>query len=237
MKEPTVFLLLLMAGSAGVAADNATELVSIEDFARAPLCSQVQISPDRRTRAFLGEFEGKPVLTFADLTTLKAKGLNAGTVPWRGALIHGYMTSPKGQAPKNLPLVVMPHGGPWVRDVWSFDPLVQMLANRGSAVLQMNYRGSPGYGVEFSRIAKHEIGRGIQDDIEDGARWAIAHGIADRSRCHEGGDWRSAAAFKWTRHPCGGSNREAFADQFLGVTDDAFDQLEIKQTADIVGAL
>jgi hypothetical protein len=85
MKKPTVFLCLLTAGSAGVAADNSTGLVPIEDFARAPLYSQVQISPDGRTLAFLREFEGKPVLTFADLTTLKAKGLNAGTVPWRGA--------------------------------------------------------------------------------------------------------------------------------------------------------
>jgi len=99
-----------------------------------------------------------------------------------GRVIHGYLTLPNRRERKNLPLVVMPHGGPWVRDIWSFDPLVQMLANRGYAVLQMNYRGSPGYGAEFSRIAKHEVGRGIQDDIEDGTRWVIDHGIADRGR-------------------------------------------------------
>jgi len=99
-----------------------------------------------------------------------------------GRVIHGYMTLPNGRPQRNLPLVVMPHGGPSVRDIWSFDPLVQLLANRGYAVMQMNYRGSPGFGAEFSRIAKHEIGRGIQDDIEDGARWAIAHQIADPKR-------------------------------------------------------
>jgi dipeptidyl aminopeptidase/acylaminoacyl peptidase len=96
-----------------------------------------------------------------------------------GQLIHGYLTLPLGRPQKNLPLVVMPHGGPWVRDVWEFDPLVQMLANRGYAVLQMNYRGSPGYGEAFYRKARHEIGRGIQDDIEDGTRWAIKTGLAD----------------------------------------------------------
>ena len=97
-------------------------------------------------------------------------------------LIHGYLTLPPGRPRKNLPLIVMPHGGPWVRDVWKFDPLVQMLANRGYAVLQMNYRGSPGYGDAFYRQARHEIGRGIQDDIEDGTRWLIKSGLADPKR-------------------------------------------------------
>jgi dipeptidyl aminopeptidase/acylaminoacyl peptidase len=96
-----------------------------------------------------------------------------------GQLIHGYLTLPPGRPQKNLPLVVMPHGGPWVRDVWEFDPLVQMLANRGYAVLQMNYRGSPGYGEAFYRKARHEIGRSIQDDIEDGTRWVIKSGLVD----------------------------------------------------------
>lgn len=99
-----------------------------------------------------------------------------------GLKIHGYLTVPLGHKPKNLPLIVMPHGGPWARDVWDFDPFVQFLANRGYAVLQMNYRGSIGYGREFSEKARREIGRGIQNDIEDGTRWAIARGIADPSR-------------------------------------------------------
>ena len=96
-----------------------------------------------------------------------------------GLLIHGYLTVPAGQELKNLPLVVMPHGGPWVRDLWGFDPLIQLLANRGYAVLQMNYRGSPGYGEELFRSARRQIGRQIQDDIEDATRWAIAAGVAD----------------------------------------------------------
>jgi dipeptidyl aminopeptidase/acylaminoacyl peptidase len=76
----------------------------------------------------------------------------------------------------------MPHGGPWVRDVWNCDLFVQFLANRGYAVLQMNYRGSVGYGQELLLKGKHEIGRGIQNDIEDATRWAIEKGIADPSR-------------------------------------------------------
>jgi dipeptidyl aminopeptidase/acylaminoacyl peptidase len=99
-----------------------------------------------------------------------------------GEEIHGYLTLPAGEKKKGLPLVVLPHGGPTVRDVWGFDPMVQFLANRGYAVLQMNYRGSPGYGTEFYDKGKREVGRGMQNDIEDGTRWAIAKGFADPDR-------------------------------------------------------
>jgi dipeptidyl aminopeptidase/acylaminoacyl peptidase len=96
-----------------------------------------------------------------------------------GQLIHGYLTLPPGRQKKGLPLIVMPHGGPKVRNVWEFDPLVQMFANRGYAVLQMNYRGSPGYGEAFYQKGRLEIGRGLQDDIEDATRWAIKNRLAD----------------------------------------------------------
>lgn len=99
-----------------------------------------------------------------------------------GLPIHGFLSVPVGHQPKNLPLIVMPHGGPWARDVWEFDPVVQLLANRGYAALQMNYRGSTGYGQELYENAKRQIGRQIQDDIEDGTRWAIAAGVADPKR-------------------------------------------------------
>ncbi|MGH7957369.1 MAG: alpha/beta hydrolase family protein, partial [Opitutaceae bacterium] len=99
-----------------------------------------------------------------------------------GEVIHGYLTQPLGEKKTGLPLVVLPHGGPNVRDVWGYNPLVQFLASRGYAVLQMNYRGSPGYGTEFFEKGKREVGRGIQTDIEDGARWTIAEGLADPGR-------------------------------------------------------
>jgi dipeptidyl aminopeptidase/acylaminoacyl peptidase len=101
-----------------------------------------------------------------------------------GLLIRGFLTMPVGYQPKAqpLPMIVVPHGGPWVRDVWGFDPLVQLLANRGYAVLQMNYRGSPGYGEELFQSARREIGGKIQHDIEDATRWAIAEGVADPKR-------------------------------------------------------
>lgn len=96
-----------------------------------------------------------------------------------GLPIHGYLTLPVGYSAKHLPLIVMPHGGPEVRDVWGFDPFVQFLANRGYAVLQMNYRGSPGYGQQFYNKGLRQVGGAIQDDIEDATKWAIAQGIAD----------------------------------------------------------
>jgi dipeptidyl aminopeptidase/acylaminoacyl peptidase len=99
-----------------------------------------------------------------------------------GLLIHGYLTLPKGASAKRLPVVVIPHGGPWARDVWGFDPEVQFLANRGYAVLQMNFRGSTGYGRKFWEISFKQWGKTMQDDISDGVKWIINQGIADPQR-------------------------------------------------------
>jgi len=99
-----------------------------------------------------------------------------------GLTINGYLTLPLGVAPKNLPVVVNPHGGPWARDEWGFNPEVQFLANRGYAVLQMNFRGSTGYGRKFYESSFKQWGRAMQDDVSDGVKWLIAQGIADSSR-------------------------------------------------------
>ena len=99
-----------------------------------------------------------------------------------GLTIHGYLTLPKGIEPKNLPTVVNPHGGPWARDNWGFNPEVQFLANRGYAVLQMNFRGSTGYGREFWEISFKEWGKSMQNDITDGVKWLINQGIADSTK-------------------------------------------------------
>ena len=106
-----------------------------------------------------------------------------------GLTIHGYLTLPRGEA-KNLPLIVNPHGGPWVRDGWGYDPEVQFLANRGYAVLQMNYRGSTGYGRAFWEASFKQWGKKMQDDVTDGVKYAIAQGIADPKRvCIYGGSY------------------------------------------------
>jgi dipeptidyl aminopeptidase/acylaminoacyl peptidase len=99
-----------------------------------------------------------------------------------GLTIHGYLTLPVGREPKNLPVVAMVHGGPWARDHWGFDPEAQFLANRGYAVLQVNYRGSTGYGRTFWEAGFKRWGREMQDDISDGVKWLIAQGTADPKR-------------------------------------------------------
>lgn len=99
-----------------------------------------------------------------------------------GLTIHGYLTLPVGREAKNLPVVINPHGGPWARDEWGFNPEVQFLANRGYAVLQMNFRGSTGYGREFWMKSFKQWGKTMQDDITDGVEWLKVQGIADSTR-------------------------------------------------------
>jgi len=99
-----------------------------------------------------------------------------------GLTLHGYLTLPKGREAKNLPLVLVVHGGPWVRDDWGYDGEVQFLANRGYAVLQVNYRGSTGYGKKFLHAGDKEWGGKMLDDLVDGAHWAVAQRLADPKR-------------------------------------------------------
>ncbi len=99
-----------------------------------------------------------------------------------GLVIHGYLTLPKDKAASNLSVVVNPHGGPWARDNWGFNPEIQFLANRGYAVLQMNFRGSVGYGRAFWEASFKEWGLKMQDDITDGVDWLIEQEIADKEK-------------------------------------------------------
>ena len=99
-----------------------------------------------------------------------------------GLTIHGYLTVPKGVEARNLPTVLVVHGGPWARDDWGYDPETQFLANRGFAVLQINYRGSSGYGKRFLHAGDREWGGKMLDDLVDGAEWAVSQGFADRAR-------------------------------------------------------
>lgn len=99
-----------------------------------------------------------------------------------GLTIHGYLTLPLGREPKNLPVIINPHGGPWVRDTWAYNPEVQFLANRGYAVLKVNYRGSTGYGKKFWEASFKQWGKKMQDDVSDAVQWLIKEGIADPKR-------------------------------------------------------
>ena len=101
-----------------------------------------------------------------------------------GLTINGYLTLPLGYKPKNLPLIVIPHGGkgPEWRSSWGFNSEVQFLANRGYAVFQVNFRGTKGYGKKFWIAGFKKWGSDIQNDITDGVKWLISEGIADKKR-------------------------------------------------------
>ncbi len=134
-----------------------------------------------------------------------------------GLMISAYLTVPRGMEPSNLPLVVMPHGGPFgVRDKLTYNDEVQLLANRGYAVLQPNFRGSGGFGEEFYDAGRGQVGRGMQDDIDDAMDWAVGEGIADARRvCVVGGSYGGFAAL-WAvlRNP----ERYRCAASWAGVT-------------------
>ena len=134
-----------------------------------------------------------------------------------GLEIPAYLTLPAGRAAKNLPLVMMPHGGPFARDAWGYDVWAQFLASRGYVVLQPNFRGSTGYGKEFVTKGYGQWGRGMQDDIDDGVKWLVGRGIVDPKRvCIMGASFGGYAA-EWAAV----RNPEIYrcAISFAGVSD------------------
>ena len=134
-----------------------------------------------------------------------------------GLGIPGYLTLPRGRDAKNLPLIVMPHGGPFIRDEWTYDPLVQFLANRGYAVLQPQFRGSTGYGKDFVAKGYGEFGKKMQDDLDDGVDWLVKSGQVDPKRvCIVGLSYGGYAAL-WgaVRNP----KRYRCAASWAGVSD------------------
>jgi dipeptidyl aminopeptidase/acylaminoacyl peptidase len=130
---------------------------------------------DMKTGDVEFQYRPRPELPTEHLSRMKTIQYQARD----GLTIHGYLTLPKGVKPENLPVVVHPHGGPWARDRWGYNPYAQFLANRGYAVFQMNFRGSAGYGKAFLNAGKKQWGDAMQDDITDGVKYLIEEGIAD----------------------------------------------------------
>ena len=148
----------------------------------------VATSSDRtRGKRYFYDAKTKKLDLIADISPWLPEGELAEMKPVRyasrdGLAINGYLTLPKGVEAKNLPAVMVVHGGPWARDVWGFQPEVQFLANRGYAVLQVNFRGSTGYGRKFWESSFRQWGRTMQDDLTDGVQWLVKQGVADPKR-------------------------------------------------------
>jgi dipeptidyl aminopeptidase/acylaminoacyl peptidase len=133
---------------------------------------------DRHAKKLTHLFAAQP-----ELAKYKLAPMEPVTIKSRDGLdLVCYLTKPLGVEPKALPLVLLVHGGPWARDAWGFDPQAQWLANRGYAVLSVNYRGSTGFGKRFLHAGDREWAGKMHDDLIDAVQWAVKQGIADPKR-------------------------------------------------------
>ena len=133
---------------------------------------------DRARRAGRFLFEHQPALSRYELAPMEPFLFTARD----GLTIHGYATFPPGGGRAGLPTVLNVHGGPWVRDVWGYDPTAQWLANRGYLCVQVNYRGSTGYGKSFAAAGDREWGARMHDDLIDAVAFLTGQGWSDRRR-------------------------------------------------------
>lgn len=133
---------------------------------------------DRTARKAKFLFATRPKLDGYDLAPMTPVSFAARD----GLKVRAYLTTPYGKEPKKLPLVLLVHGGPWVRDRWGFHPEAQWLASLGVACLQVNYRGSAGFGKSFLHAGDREWGAKMQHDLTDAAKWAVDSGVADPKR-------------------------------------------------------
>jgi dipeptidyl aminopeptidase/acylaminoacyl peptidase len=146
---------------------------------------------DRDARTLTLLFEDRPELGSYELGRMEPFRITARD----GLELQGYLTSPPGVERRDLPTVLLVHGGPWARDVWGYDPQVQWLTNRGYLVVQVNFRGSTGYGKRFLNAGDREWGAAMHDDLIDTVRWAVAEGYADEDRIGiQGGSYGGYAA-------------------------------------------
>ena len=132
---------------------------------------------DRTSKTFTFLFSNQPKLEGLQLSSMEPISYTARD----GLTIHGYLTKPVGVATP-VPAVLLVHGGPWVRDIWSYNPQAQWLANRGYAVLQINFRGSGGYGKAFLNAGNREWAAKMHDDLLDGVNWLVETGIAQQDK-------------------------------------------------------
>jgi dipeptidyl aminopeptidase/acylaminoacyl peptidase len=133
---------------------------------------------DRATKKLTLQYQIREKLNRSYLAPMKAVKYQSSD----GLEIPAFLTLPKGVEAKNLPAIIVPHGGPWYRDSWGYNSFAQFLANRGYAVLQPNFRGSTGYGKKFIDAGNKQWGDKMQDDVTWGAKYLIAQGIADPKR-------------------------------------------------------
>jgi dipeptidyl aminopeptidase/acylaminoacyl peptidase len=133
---------------------------------------------DTTTGAARFLFEARPELSGYELAAMEPFSFPARD----GLTIHGYLTFPLGQDRANLPTVLFVHGGPWARDAWGFDPNAQWLANRGYLCIQVNFRGSAGYGKAFLNAGDREWGNNMQHDLSDAVAFSISRGWSDPAR-------------------------------------------------------
>jgi len=146
---------------------------------------------DRESKKETFLFANKPKLEKYQLASMKPIEITARD----GMKLHAYLTLPVGVKPEKLPLVLLVHGGPWARDMWGFSSTGQWLANRGFAVLQVNYRGSSGYGKKYLHAGDKEWAGKMHTDLIDAKDWAIKEGYADPSKiCIFGGSYGGYSA-------------------------------------------
>ncbi len=123
-------------------------------------------------------FDHQPALSHFKLARMEPFAYSARD----GVVVYGYLTFPEHMARSNRPTVVNVHGGPWARDTWGYDPEAQWLANRGYLCMQVNFRGSTGYGKEFVNLANKQWGGTMHDDILDAVKWGLDRGYVDPDR-------------------------------------------------------
>lgn len=130
---------------------------------------------DTQSKKLTHLFAAKPALAKYSLAPMKPVVIKSRD----GLDLVSYLTLPVGVEPKNLPLILVVHGGPWARDSWGYNSTAQWLANRGYAVLSVNYRGSTGFGKKFLHAGDREWAAKMHDDLIDAVQWAVKEGIAD----------------------------------------------------------